>query len=233
MNRIDYAIAALIGFFVGIFAIPTFLNLGLRRPALLLALPWIASGLWILGIWLGARLGRRIPFVAQFAKFIAVGFLNTAIDFGILNLLSRLSGITAGLVIGGVNLPGFGVAVFNSYLWNKLWVFHPVRSKSRYDIGTAVPPSAERTSNGVGDREPESLFADFPKFFAVTIGGVLINSGIVIGLTTYVAPSFGLGAGAWLNVAKVVATAVTLFWNFAGYKFVVFRSRERAPMPSR
>ena len=197
MKKIDYAIAALIGFFTGIFAVPTAYNLGVGNPIILMALPWITAVLWIVGIAIGDVFSRRIAFLAQFAKFVAVGFLNTAIDFGVLNLLSRLSGITAGLVIGGVNLPGFLVAVFNSYLWNKFWVFR--------------------------DRGPEPLFADFPKFFAITAIGVLINSGIVISLTTYVPVLFDLGSNQWLNAAKVAATIITLFWNFAGYKFIVFR----------
>lgn len=196
MQKTDYFIASLIGFFVGIFVIPTAYNLGSREPVSLLALPWVAAALWFLGMWLGGLLGRRVAVIPQFAKFVAVGFLNTAIDFGILNLLSRLSGITAGFIVGGVNLPGFLVAVFNSYLWNKIWVFK--------------------------DRGPEPLFADFPKFFAVTAIGVLINSGIIISLTTYIPPMLGLGPSQWLNAAKVAATIITLFWNFSGYKFLVF-----------
>ena len=198
MNKTDYAIAAFVGFFGGIFAIPTAYNLGLRDPYVLLALPWVGALLWAAGIWLGNILARRVAFLAQFSKFVAVGFLNTAIDFGVLNLLSRLSGVTAGLIIGGVNLPGFLVAIFNSYLWNKLWVF--------------------------GDRGSGPLFRDFPKFFAVTGIGVLLNSGIVILLTTYVPPLLGMSAEVWLNASKVAATLITLFWNFAGYKFVVFRT---------
>ena len=108
-------------------------------------------------------------------------------------------GITAGLVVGGVNLPGFIVAVFNSYFWNKFWVFR--------------------------DRGPEPLFADFPKFFAVTAIGVIINSGIVISLTTYVPSAFKLEPNQALNAAKVIATIITHFWNFAEYKFLVFRQR--------
>lgn len=222
ISKTDYLISALIGFFVGIFAIPTAYNLGLRGLAILLILPWIAAVFWVLGIWFGNRLGRWMAVIPQFAKFVAVGFLNTAIDFGVLNLLSRLSGITAGFIIGGINLPGFLVAVLNSYLWNKLWVFHPVRSKPPQ--AAAVPLSAGGTSNGASDRGPEPLFADFPKFFAVTAIGVLINSGIIILLTTYVPPLFGLGPSYWLNAAKVAATIITLFWNFTGYKFVVFRT---------
>lgn len=201
MNKTDYAIALLIGFFVGIFAIPTAVNLGLRNIVLVLAIPWVGAVAIGAGVWIGAALARKISFLAQFSRFAAVGLLNTAIDFGILNLLSRASGITAGLIVGGVNLPGFVVAVFNSYFWNKLWVFK--------------------------DRGPEPFFADFPKFIMVTGIGVLINSGIVIGLTTYVGSSIGLEGGLALNIAKMAATILTLIWNFVGYKFFVFRSQSQ------
>lgn len=197
MKKTDYAIAFLIGFFSGIAAVPTAYALGSRDPFVLLALPWIGGAAILFGVWLGAMLSRRMPFFWQLGKFGAVGILNTAIDFGVLNLLSLASGITAGFVVGGVNVPGFAAAVVNSYLWNKLWVFQ--------------------------DRQTgESLFGDFPKFFGVTFVGVAINSGLVILLTTYVPIFGGFDAGARLNIAKAVATAVTLVWNFVGYKFFVF-----------
>lgn len=201
MKKTDYAIAFLIGFFSGIAAVPTAYALGSRDLALLLVLPWIGGIAILFGVWLGGLLARRMPFFRQLAKFGAVGIFNTAIDFGVLNLLSLASGVTAGLVIGGVNLPGFAAAVVNSYLWNKLWVFQ---------------------NRSAGER----LFADFPKFFGVTFIGVAINSGLIILLTTYV-PLDGLGAGARLNVAKAVATVVTLIWNFIGYKFFVFAAGRR------
>lgn len=197
MEKTDYAIAFLIGFFAGIAAVPTAYALGSRDPFVLLALPWIGAAVILFGVWLGAVLSRRMPFFWQLGKFGAVGILNTAIDFGVLNLLSVASGVTAGFVVGGVNLPGFAAAVVNSYLWNKLWVFQ---------------------NRQLGER----LFADFPKFFGVTLVGVAINSGFVILLTTYVTVLGGFDAGARLNIAKVVATAVTLIWNFVGYKFFVF-----------
>lgn len=201
LYKIDYAIAVLIGFFAGIFAVPTAYAVGVHNAAILLALPWVGAACIVFGVRLGALLARRMPVFSQLSKFAAVGILNTAIDFGILNLLSKASGIFAGLIVGGVNVPGFGAAVFNSYLWNKLWVFHD-RKKG------------------------ESLFGDFPKFFVVTLISVAINSGLIILFTTYIPLLSGLSAGARLNVAKAVATLVTLAWNFAGYKFVVFR---RAP----
>jgi len=198
ITKKDYAIGALVGFFAGIFAIPTLVNLGVKSAGLLIALPPIAAILIAFGVWLGKFLSRWIGFLTQFAKFAAVGFLSTAIDFGVLNVLSMLTGITEGFKIGGVNIPGFAVAVCNGYLWNQLWVF-----KAR--------------------NEGEGLFHDFPKFLGVTIIGLLINSGIIILITTYVAPSFGAGKEQWLNLAKAGATAISLIWNFAGYKLVVFK----------
>lgn len=198
ITRIDYFIGALIGFFAGIAAIPTAFNLGARSAFLLLSLPWAGAFVFSIGMRIAGVVSRRIAALAQFSKFIAVGLLNTAIDFGMLNLLSRASGVSAGFVLGGVNIPGFIVAVSNSYLWNKFWVF---RERSR----------------------SESLFSDFPKFFAVTVGGLIINSAIVIAVTTYVPPVSGINKSLWLNVSKVGATVLTLVWNFAGYKLFVFR----------
>lgn len=197
LNRIDYAIAALIGFLVGVFAIPTLINLAVRERAVLALLPLILPPLWVGGVWLGGALGRYFPFMTQFGKFAAVGLLNTAIDFGTLNLLSVVTGITAGFVIGGVNIPGFSVAAFNSYLWNKFWVF--------------------RGRGAVG------IFSDFPKFLAVAVAGVLINGTVVVTITL-LPPFAGVNPTAWLNFSKAVATAITFAWNFIGYKFLVFRS---------
>lgn len=200
MSKVDYAIAALIGFFIGIFAIPTLFNLGIRNAGALLGAPWVGMAAGLALVLAAGFAARYIAVAGQFGRFGIVGLLNTVVDFGILNLLSRTLGITAGIVIGGVNIPGFLVAVANSYFWNKLWVFR--------------------------DRDKgESLLHDFPKFFAVTVGGSVINSGIIIVLTTYILPPGDFSAETWLNVAKGAATAATLFWNFAGYKFVVFRSK--------
>jgi putative flippase GtrA len=198
INKQDYLIAALVGFLVGVFAIPTVINLGIRSKAILLVLPLLVPPLWVFGVWLGGFLGRWLPFMAQLGKFAAVGFLNAAIDFGTLNLLSAATNITKGLVIGGVNIPGFALAVMNSYFWNKFWVFK--------------------------DRDDKGVFGDFPTFLAVTVVGLIINSGAVVVITTYISPFFGINDSAWLNFAKAVAAVVSLGWNFIGYKFFVFRS---------
>lgn len=200
-NRIDYYIALLIGFLTGVFAIPTLLNIGIRSQGILIIIPLLTPLLFVFGIWLGKFLSRWLSFFAQFGKFAAVGFLNTAIDFGILHLLSATTGVTEGFKIGGVNAPGFAAAAFNGYLWNQLWVFR-ARDKD------------------------EGFFHDFPTFLVVTIAGALINSAVVVLITTYV-PFFEVfNKEVRLTLAKVAATVISMVWNFVGYKFLVFRSSE-------
>jgi hypothetical protein len=61
--------------------------------------------------------------VVQFGKFLTVGTLNTAIDFGTLNLLSWLTDIYGGLRLAPINVPGMLLALANSYLLKKHWTF--------------------------------------------------------------------------------------------------------------
>ncbi|MDP3993562.1 MAG: GtrA family protein [Candidatus Doudnabacteria bacterium] len=60
-------------------------------------------------------------------------------------------------------------------------------------------------------------------FIAITLVGLLINSGIVVGVTKFIPPAFGFNQELWTNVAKAGATAVSLIWNFAGYRLFVFK----------
>lgn len=202
----DYYIAALVGFLVGVFAVPTLVNLGYHNRVILMALPIAVPFLWAFGVWLGGFLARWIPFFAQFGKFVAVGFLNYMIDSGILNLLSVATGITAGVNVGWINMPGFLVAVINSYFWNNVWVF---KSGARHNE-----------------------LQDFTKFFLVTLIGLGINSGLLVIFTSQI----GHYIQGWLplvdkrqilNIAKVAATVLSLIWNFIGYKFFVFRGTDK------
>ncbi|MBI3273684.1 MAG: GtrA family protein [Candidatus Colwellbacteria bacterium] len=196
ISKIDYYIAGFIGFFTGVFLIPTVVQLGVRAHAILFFLPLVFPVLIVFGVFISRLLSRWMPFFAQFGKFAAVGILNTSIDFGILNLLSVAFGIASGFIVGGINIPGFVIAIVNSYFLNKLWVFRG------------------------GNRE--HLLYDFPKFLTVTLIGLGINTGIIISGTTFIAPFFETPSSVWLNIIKVFATLFSLIWNFAGFKFFVF-----------
>lgn len=201
----DYRLAALAGALTGLCAIPTVWHLGVHNILALVALPPVIAVCWVAGIWLGKFLSRYLAFLAQFSKFVAVGFLNTSIDFGILNVISVVTGITSGFIIGGSNVPGFLLAALNSYVWNKLWVFRKIDS--------------------------QGFFHDLPKFAAVTITGTILDSVIVVLFTTYLDPMFGMSSTLWLNIGKIIATVFVLFWNFTGFKYIVFRIKGAAANP--
>lgn len=202
-NKTDYAIGGLIGFFAGIFLIPMLVNLGQSNPvlksyAVLMAAPWVMAIAIVFGVWLGKFLARFLPVFDQLSKFGAVGILNTSIDFGILNLLSLMTGVAAGIAVGGYNLPGVSIAVVNTYFWNKFWVFRQGGHKS---------------------------FGDIPVFLLVTVSGIVGNSIIVVLGTAYLPHLVPGKASILLNLAKLFATAFSLAWNFLGYKFFVFAGK--------
>jgi putative flippase GtrA len=197
----DFLTAGIAGLFTAIFILPIFKNIKIFQPAYIIAGFVIGLPiLWMLILATANFLKNWLGWIYQFAKFCIVGFLNASIDFGILNLLSWYTGLTSGFIIGGVNVPGFIVAATNSYFWNKFWVFSHTRQPG------------EKVSYG-----------NFWTFAAVAVSGALINSGIVIFVSTYIHPLFGLTPSRWLNIGKVIASALALLWNFLGFKFFVFK----------
>jgi len=140
---------------------------------------------------------KKYPFVKQFSKFVVIGFINTGLDFLILNLEMFLTGIAKGPYMLAQNAISFSIATINSYFFNKYWTF---QDKSKKEQGKK-----------------------FSQFLAVSLGGVIINSSVVFIITTYIPPVFGIQSVLWANLAKVIATGISLIWNFIGYKFWVFK----------
>lgn len=138
--------------------------------------------------------------IRQLSKFIVIGFMNTAIDFAVLNLLMWWTAIYSGRWIILLNIISFSVAVINSYIWNKFWTF---RAKEADEAGEVAK--------------------EFSQFAAVTLVGLAINTSVVFTITTFISPLFGLSPEIWANLAKVAATGFSLIWNFIGYKFIVFK----------
>jgi putative flippase GtrA len=140
----------------------------------------------------------------QFGKFLIVGTLNTGIDFGILNLLSWQTGIYGGPRLAPMNVPGFVLALANSYMLNKYWTF---RQQSRWSV-----------SGEVG------------AFALVSAIGLCVNTVLLVALTRFVVLPVGFRPQLWENVAKGTATVGSLLWNFIGYRYVVFgQGRTRSP----
>lgn len=217
-------------------------------------------------ITLNSGLSRKIigileskPVILQFLKFAGIGFLTTAVDFLLLNLISKYLSISVGLKLGGINIFTFAIALAHSYVWNGNWTFgigdgiSAIKSFWRtvligfigvtgiilavvggraqanplyYLLILGVLAAAEVViwksfALGWFERGENTAVHTVFAFAAVSIIGALINSGLVGLITNYwlVTPNLDLNK----NIAKVIATAISLFWNFVGYKLFVFK----------
>lgn len=145
----------------------------------------------------------------RFLKFLVVGTIGAAIDYGTftgLNVSGWLDGIAVRLLFGfaltGLGIAGaiaFTLAVISNFIWNRYWTYPDSRSKS--------------------------LASQMITFFAVNAIGVLIRIPILELLSR---PIGELGAGllphpagiavdwVWLgkSIAWAIAVTVVLFWNF-------------------
>ena len=139
----------------------------------------------------------------RFAKFALVGISGTLIDIGFFNLFNQRFGISP---ITAKAL-SFSIAVFNNFIWNRLWTY------------------------------PESRELPFSKQFAqyllVSIVGLIINTSIfavtdhsLIQLFDGILPSNFPFSSTVVghNTSVAIATVVVLFWNYFANRFWTFRS---------
>jgi len=150
---------------------------------------------FLIGIKTASIFRPVFPLFFQFARFVEVGVLNTLVDIGTLNFLSSITGVTGGLKIIPLNAISFTLAVFNSYFFNKTWTF---------------------------EIAPKIVQKEFIVFIIVSLIGLSINSAIVFFGTTFLS-YFKISAGALMNLVKIFATLIVMFWNFFGYKVFVFK----------
>ncbi|MBD3238684.1 MAG: hypothetical protein GF332_03545 [Candidatus Moranbacteria bacterium] len=149
---------------------------------------------------------------SQFGKFVIIGFMNTAINFIVLHLLMVFTGHNEGIyafIFPGIS---FSVATVNSFIWNRYWTFKDPKKKKK-----------------------EAEFKDFGQYMAVTLGGLMINAGITYLISNFIPAFLGIPAmmaffkdpekmqNVWVLFANAAATGVSMFWNFLGYKFWVFK----------
>lgn len=145
--------------------------------------------------------------ITRFLKFSIVGTLGAVIDFGTLNLLVQLAGCPKVVA----NTISFTVAVISNFIWNRLWVYPETRG--------------------------EPLKGQFAQFFLVNVAGLVLNTAIFYGSDRWLLGEAGLFAGPTValassigmshfdfayNGAKVLATALVLFWNFYANRIWTF-----------
>jgi putative flippase GtrA len=62
---------------------------------------------------------------SRFLRFAFVGIVGALVDFGVMNLLNNVFGVT--LVIAGTI--SFIAAILNNFIWNRYWTYPDSRSK--------------------------------------------------------------------------------------------------------
>ncbi|HLK32438.1 MAG TPA: GtrA family protein [Terriglobales bacterium] len=136
-------------------------------------------------------------------RFVIVGIINTVVDLGVLNLLIQLTHTgEKGLHFMLIKTTSFMVAVMNSYYLNRVWTF---RATGRQ----------------------KSLVRSGSQFLIVSLIGAVVNVGTASYVATFVPPAVGLEK-LWPSAAALVGTACSFVWNFIGYKYIVFSSRNQA-----
>lgn len=146
---------------------------------------------------MGAERFKLKFILVQLLHFAAVGSMGVIIDFGLLNLLSWVTGITKGWGIVPLNIISFSAALTVSFLLNKRWTFK----------------DTSQTDN----------FKKFNLFLIISLLGLAINTSVVALITSNVNPALAVGPYFLLNFAKIIATGASGLWNFSGYKMVVFK----------
>lgn len=144
--------------------------------------------------------------VREVARFVLVGASNTAVDFIVLNILIFIFGLTQSdphfVILKSIS---FSIAAFNSYIWNKNFVFKKgKRNRSEQGLQKTI---------------------EFWKFIAVSVVGLFINtavSSVIFSLASVQFSNFSPHTIA--NLSALFGSAVVFTSNFLGYKFLVFKN---------
>jgi putative flippase GtrA len=195
----DIVLALIVGFLTGALAIPVVINLGLggtiKVPLLLL--PVIVAVLFAIALLAASLVANRAPSLFEFSKFAVVGVLNSGVDFGILNLLMLITSLSSGAAFLAFKSISVTLGVLNSYLWNKYWTF--------------------KTSN------PADARREFMAFMVVTLIAVGVNVAGADVIVNVIGAPAGFSTKLWANIGAISGAGLTLFTNFFGYKFFVFK----------
>lgn len=200
----DYLLVSVIGLAVGLLSQPILGNnmevlrelLGMSDMTIRLIVLVFFALLAPVALSIAAFIGRKLTVVFQFAKFAAVGSLNSFVDLGIFNLLAsifvdEIKNISQAFFIIFKSI-SFLIATLNSYLWNKNWTF--------------------------GDRE-KTHAETLVKFYIITLINYFLNTGVA-----FLVREAGPDVNYWVSfVAPVCGILAAMFSNFLAYKFIVFK----------
>ena len=199
LKRPDYEYALFLGLTIGLFLLPVVSGLGLSFPGFLLdSVLFFGFPLFGLSyIFIAKHLFGHVQVLWEFSKYFLIGLANTAVHFGVLNILINITGVVSGWPLLLISALSFTAAITHSYIWSTHWSFEV---------------SKHRT------------YREFKKFFEVSFVSLLLSITIVFFITEIFAK--GSPSVFVANFANAVAALTTLFSNFIGYKLLVFNSKK-------
>lgn len=192
----DYLAASLVGLIAGPLSLTILLRLwpGISWPVPVFTFPLLT----LTGIFAGRLIGRPGGGLRRFVRFGEIGGLNWLMDLGALNILVLLSGESAGWKSVAWKAISFTLAVINSYLWNRAWVFRDAPNQEGPRLaGKFIVASVM----GLGVNLAAFAFLGF-------IGSLFDRS---------------VSALAWLDVSAIAASMLSMAFNYFSYKTWVFR----------
>jgi len=141
----------------------------------------------------------------RFLKFLVVGMVGAAVDFGIMNLFSKLFNMT--LVWAGTI--SFVCAILSNYLWNRIWTYPDSRSRP--------------------------VIRQLTMFFMVNVAGLAIRLPILHFLEppmrqaldrfSWTNPLTPVLLGK--NFTLVVAVGVVMLWNFFANRYWTYNDVDK------
>jgi len=197
MKKIDVILAAISGVGLGLLFPWLLKGFGIEIKLLSLLLPVLFPIAAIIAIWICYLIGKKYLFVFQLGKFLLIGIFFALIDLGVLDILLKIFGITAGLAYSAFVATSFVIVTSIKYVGDKFWAF-------------------EKT-------EKEKMGSEFVQFFIITLISGVIQTLVASLVVNGIGPQLGASPLIWANIGKILGIAVASIWNFLGYKFVVFK----------
>ncbi len=135
--------------------------------------------------------------IFQFIKYSLIGVISTFLGWVVFNLLIFLTGTAQGLIVNIFAIVAFLVSRTFSYFWTKFWIFKHYKT--------------------------DNIKRETIKFFGISGVLTLVNLLIIHVGVNVIGPSFGVSSVVWSNIFFLLTIPTSLFGNFFGYKFLVFR----------
>jgi len=199
LNKRDFILVTILGALVGLLSQPVIVNV-LAHPTVGIRAAFFFSFIILApsALYTAYLLEKTLPLAYQFAKYSAVGTLNSFIDAGIFNVaLYFIPSAASGATFTFFKAATFILSLTNSYFWNRSWTF-----------SQTAAPNAEEAA----------------RFYAVGIIGWLVNVSTASFVVNVITSPEGLRPEIWANVGVACGILAGILWNFLGFKFLVFRA---------